>query len=74
MTKKVIFKISGMHCTSCAMNIDGSLEDTNGIKEATTFYAKSITKVEFDPAIMNEDKILAVIKNTGYTGTLVDQA
>ncbi len=41
MNKKVIFKIQGMHCTSCAMNIDGELEDTEGIKEAKTNYAKT---------------------------------
>ena len=41
--KKLVLKIKGMHCTSCAMNIDGELEDTKGVKEANTSYAKQKT-------------------------------
>ena len=46
--KKLIFKINGMHCTACAMNIDGDLEDTEGIQEASTNYAKQITEVSYN--------------------------
>ena len=38
--KTVTLKIVGMHCTSCAMNIDFELEDIKGVKEASTNYAK----------------------------------
>jgi len=65
MTKK-IFKISGMHCTSCAMNIDGELEDTDGIKESNTNYAKSQTEVEFDSEKISDKTITDIIKKTGY--------
>lgn len=65
MTRK-IFKISGMHCTSCAMNIDGELEDTKGIKESNTNYAKSQTEVEFDEEKINDKAIIEIIKKAGY--------
>ena len=65
MTKKK-FKISGMHCTSCAMNIDGDLEDTQGIKQANTNYAKSQTEVEFDENKITDKKIINIIAKTGY--------
>lgn len=65
MTKKK-FKISGMHCTSCAMNIDGDLEDTDGIKQANTNYAKSQTEVEFDENKITDKKIINIIAKTGY--------
>jgi copper chaperone CopZ len=65
MIKKV-FKINGMHCTSCAMNIDGELEDTDGIKESNTNYAKSQTEVEFDPEKVNDKAIIGIIKKVGY--------
>ena len=65
MTKKK-FKISGMHCTSCAMNIDGDLEDTDGIKQANTSYAKSQTEVEFDENKITDKKIINIIEKTGY--------
>lgn len=50
-----------MHCTSCAMNIDGELEDTEGVKEANTNYAKAQTEVTFDPEKISIDKITKVI-------------
>ena len=45
MVKKMVFKIAGMHCGSCAMNIDGDLEDTGKVKSAKTNYARSQTEV-----------------------------
>ena len=64
--KKIIFKISGMHCSSCAMNIDGELEDTDGIKESNTNYAKAETEVEFDEEKVKIEDIIKIIEKTGY--------
>lgn len=65
--KKVVFKIIDMHCTSCSITIDGDLEDSHGVKSARTSYAKALTEVEFDPALINEQKIREIIRKTGYT-------
>lgn len=54
--------IFGMHCTSCAMNIDGELEDTEGVKEAKTNYAKQQTEVTFDPQKVTVDKMISIIR------------
>lgn len=59
-------KIDGMHCTSCAMNIDFDLEDLEGIKTARTNYAKQETEVEFDEEKIKVDKIIITIQKTGY--------
>lgn len=59
-------KISGMHCTSCAMNIDGALEDTKGVSRSETDYARSITKVTFDKNVVSEQQLENVIKEQGY--------
>lgn len=69
--KKITLKIDGMHCTSCAMNIDGELEDTKGIKEANTNYAKQQTEVVFDPQEISEDTILEIIKDVGYKAQML---
>ncbi len=58
----VKLNIFGMHCTSCAMNIDGELEDTEGVKEAKTNYAKQQTEVTFDPKKVSIDKMISVIR------------
>lgn len=56
-----------MHCSSCAMNIDGELEDTKGIKAANTSYVKQITEVEYEEKDIDVKQIVSVIKNVGYT-------
>lgn len=61
------FKIKGMHCTSCAMNIDFDLEDLDGIKFSRTSYASQITEIEYDNNKVSEEKILETVKETGYT-------
>jgi len=65
MTKQT-FKISGMHCTACALNIDLDLEEVAGVKAATTNYAKQITEVEFDDAKISPEIIKSTIAKTGY--------
>ena len=67
MVEKKNFKIDGMHCTSCAMNIDGDLEDTAGIIEARTNYARQETMVSFDTEKITTEQIISIIQKTGYT-------
>ncbi len=62
MVKKVLLKIIGMHCTSCAFNIDGKLEDTERVRQAKTSYAKQQTEVAFDPEKVSLDKIISTIR------------
>lgn len=70
--KKVKLKIDGMHCTSCAMNIDGDLEDNvEGVKSAKTSYAKQVCEVEFEENVKIE-KIIAQIQETGYEAQVVN--
>lgn len=72
MKKKIVLKIQGMHCTSCAMNIDGELEDTEGVMESKTNFAKAETEVTFDESKLDEEKIVAVVKTVGYSATPVE--
>lgn len=71
--KKIKLKISGMHCTSCAFNIDGELEDTNGIKESNTNYAKAETEVVFDTSKLTHEGIISIIKKVGYIAQLLEK-
>lgn len=64
---KLKIKISGMHCSSCAMDIDGTLEDKEGVKEAKTSYAKAECEIKFDPEKISKKEILKTISSTGYT-------
>lgn len=67
--KKLKLKIEGMHCTSCAMNIDFDLEDL-GVKSVKTSYAKQETEVEFDEEKIKPQQIIDQIKKTGYKASV----
>lgn len=60
------FKITGMHCTSCAMNIEGELEDLRGIIKATVNFPKQMTHVEYDETVVSSQKIIETIQKLGY--------
>lgn len=68
-----MFTITGMHCTSCAINIDGELEDTDGVKRAKTSYAKQKVEVAYDEAKIDSAKITEIIKNLGYEAVLTKE-
>lgn len=69
MVKKK-FKITGMHCSSCAITIDMDLEDLNGVASAKTSYARAETEVEFDSDKLDHQKIVEVIKKSGYKASI----
>lgn len=71
MVKKILLKISGMHCSSCALDIDATLEDTEGVIESNTSYAKSECKVEFDSDKVSDTQIVETVKKSRYTAVTV---
>ena len=66
------FVIEGMHCTSCGITIDWEIEDLKGVTEASTSYARGVTDVRFDPAVVSNQDILDAIERAGFTARPVD--
>ena len=62
----ITLKLSGLHCVSCSLNIDGALEDTPGVISATTSYAKQETKINYDPARVELSTLRQAIESLGY--------
>jgi copper chaperone CopZ len=65
MTKQR-FQIQGMHCVGCAMSVDGALEELEGVKSATTSYARQVVDVEYDEQMVSEEQILEAVEAAGY--------
>ena len=65
MVKKT-YRVEGMHCSNCAMNIEGIEDDLPGIKQISASYQKGKMVVEFDEAKVSEVQILAEVKKRGY--------
>lgn len=68
-SSKHTFFIDGMHCVSCSLNIDGALEDIDGVATASTSYAQSKTDVSFDASKTSIPIIKKTIEALGYQVT-----
>ena len=64
-SKSIILTLKGLHCSSCAVNIDLALEELPSV-ESTTSYAKSETKITYDPKQTSLDKIKSTLTEMGY--------
>lgn len=65
-TKKTTLMVHGMHCVSCAATIENKLKKMPGISKVTLNYATATAVLEFDPEIVDEQKIIQAIKSSGY--------
>jgi copper chaperone CopZ len=61
---KKTFKISGMHCASCAFMIEGELED-RGIKARCDFVRETV-EVEYEQTKTDDSQIIEMIEKQGY--------
>jgi len=65
MLKKT-YRVDGMHCSNCAMNLEGIEDDLPGIKQISASYQKGQMVVEFDEAKVSENQIIAAVEKRGY--------
>ena len=64
--KKVILQISGMHCASCAKNVENSIKSLDGIYKAEVNFSASKALVEYDPLKLTLKDIEKAVKDVGY--------
>lgn len=61
---------TGMHCRSCSMLVQMTLEDLPGVESATSDFATGITDVVYDPAVVTVDQLIEAIVGAGYGATV----
>ena len=61
--------IDGMHCAACAGRVERELNGLSGV-EATVNFATEEATVEFDPARVATDELLAAVAAAGYHASL----
>lgn len=69
-TASYTFAVEGMHCASCGMLIDESVEDLDGVRSSTTSLRSGLATVELDPAWCDPTDVVAAIADAGYTARL----
>lgn len=64
--KKFKVEVSGMHCASCASNIERSLKKVRGVRNASVMLLLKKCMVECEDSV-SEGEIRQAIKRAGYT-------
>ena len=63
--KKVKLTVKGMHCGSCAGNIERSIRKINGISKVSVSALTNKAIVEGDDSV-SEDSLKDAVKDVGY--------
>jgi copper chaperone CopZ len=64
---RLLLSIPDMHCSACAMKLEGIEDDLPGILRLKASYHKQSLEVEFDETRVSEDEILQAVTRLGYT-------
>jgi len=63
--KKIKLMIEGMHCASCASNIERSLKKVSGVKDANVNLVMRKGYVEAEDSVTNDD-LKKAVSRAGY--------
>ena len=64
--KKAEIKISGMHCASCALNIEKSLNNLEGVDEAQVNFGTEKATVQYDSDKVKLQELEKSVEGAGY--------
>ena len=70
---KYKISIAGMHCSSCASNIERSLRKIDGVKEASVSLMTNKGIINCDKKIDEEDVKKAVSRAGGYKAVKIEE-
>ena len=57
--------VTGMTCGSCAARVEKRLNGLDGVA-ASVNYATERATVDYDPAVVGPDQLIAAVEETGY--------
>ena len=64
--KKAELKISGMHCATCAVNIEEAISQIKDVSKVQVNFGTDTAHVEFDPTKVSLTELEKAVKTVGY--------
>ncbi len=61
-----IFPLTGMHCASCANNIERALRKMDGVETVSVNLASSLLNISFNPEIITPEQMMKKVQSIGY--------
>lgn len=74
MVNTTNFRISGMHCASCALNIERKLKKTPGVSSAAVNYGSETATVEFNESQAKPQDLAKAVSSLGYQAHLGEES
>ncbi len=65
----ITLKVGGMHCASCALNIETALKKTGGIVSADVSFPLERARITYDPELISVSDMIKTIESVGYTAS-----
>ncbi|MFA7244704.1 MAG: heavy metal translocating P-type ATPase [Candidatus Magasanikbacteria bacterium] len=72
--KKDTLKIEGMHCASCAVSIERSLQKQPGMKSASVNYALAQAYLEYDEKQVKDEDLAKAVASAGDYKVMIAEA
>ena len=63
---RIDLPIEGMHCASCAANIERRLQREPGVEQAAVNFATQVATVEYAPEQTDVPRLIAAVRDAGY--------
>ncbi|KIW09047.1 uncharacterized protein PV09_00938 [Verruconis gallopava] len=64
--------VGGMTCGACTSAVEGAFKNVNGIKSFSISLLSERAVVQHEPNLINPQRLLAIIEETGFDAKLVD--
>ena len=65
--EKIILKIGGMSCASCAATVEKTLRRVEGVSEAAVNFAVEKATVEYDSSQVKQAELINAVESAGYS-------
>ncbi len=72
--ERVDLPLKGMTCASCANTIEKALGKAPGVSKASVNFATKTATVRYDAAATSPEKLVGVVKGTGYDSVVPESA
>ncbi len=66
-------KVPSMDCAACAVNIERTLRKVEGVGRTEVVFKTKEAVIEYDPARISPEKVIAVIDETGFKAEPVER-
>jgi copper chaperone len=67
VTTRTILRTEGFSCPSCIAKIEKRVGRIDGVASVKVHFASARIEIEYDPALVSVDELVAAVANAGYT-------